>query len=202
VWDIITSPPPRDPYTTLRTELLERLSPSGEQRLCQLLTTKPMGDRKPSQYFRHLRSLAPDASEKLLRTIWSNQLPRDIQLALAAQSKVPLDAAARCADRMTRAVSRPELASIGATTKIDFAKQMEDLSGQVAALRMDWNHRSGSRDRHYNQRDRPSSPRIRCLNNNSPSRLDNATGSCWYHRHFRDRAQNCTQPCSYREQGN
>jgi hypothetical protein len=33
VRDIIISPPSRGPYTTLRTELLERLSPSGEQRL-------------------------------------------------------------------------------------------------------------------------------------------------------------------------
>jgi hypothetical protein len=202
VRDIIISPPPRDPYTTLHTELLERLSPSGEQRLRQLLTPEAMGDRKPSQYLRHLRSLALDASEKLLRAIWSNKLPRHIQLALAAQSDVPLDAAARCADRMTEAISRPELASIGATAKTDLVKQMEDLTGQVAALRAHWDRRSSSRDRHYNQKDRPSSPRHRRLNNSSPSRLDNATGSCWYHRRFGDRAQNYTQPCSYREQGN
>jgi hypothetical protein len=43
VRDIITSPPLPDPYTTLRTELLERLSPSGEQRLRQLMTPEPMG---------------------------------------------------------------------------------------------------------------------------------------------------------------
>jgi hypothetical protein len=30
VEDIITSPPERDPYTTLRTELVQRLSPSRE----------------------------------------------------------------------------------------------------------------------------------------------------------------------------
>jgi hypothetical protein len=81
VRDIIISPLPRDPYTTLHTELLERLSPSGEQRLRQLLTPEPMGDRKSLQYLKHLRSLAPDALEKLLRAIWSNQFPRDIQLA-------------------------------------------------------------------------------------------------------------------------
>jgi hypothetical protein len=33
VQDIITSPPERDPYTTLRTELVWRLSPSREQRI-------------------------------------------------------------------------------------------------------------------------------------------------------------------------
>jgi hypothetical protein len=47
VEDIITSPPERDPYTTLKTELVTRLSPSREQRIRQFLTLD-MGDRKPS----------------------------------------------------------------------------------------------------------------------------------------------------------
>jgi hypothetical protein len=58
--DVITSPPERDPYTTLRTELMRRLSPSRDQRIRQFLTLE-MGDRKPSQFLRHLRSLFPDA---------------------------------------------------------------------------------------------------------------------------------------------
>jgi hypothetical protein len=48
VEDIITSQPERDPYTTLRTELVRRLSPSREQRIRQLLTLEEMGDCKPS----------------------------------------------------------------------------------------------------------------------------------------------------------
>jgi hypothetical protein len=59
VEDIITCPPERDPYTTLRMELVRRLSPSKEHRIRELLTLE-MGDRKPSQFLRHLRSLAPD----------------------------------------------------------------------------------------------------------------------------------------------
>jgi hypothetical protein len=49
VRDIITSPTLQDPYTTLRTALLERLSPSREQRFRQLLTPEAIGNRKPSQ---------------------------------------------------------------------------------------------------------------------------------------------------------
>jgi hypothetical protein len=124
VRDIITSPPQQDPYTTLRTALLDRLSPSGDQRFRQLLMPEAIGDRKPSQYLWHLRSLAPDALDKLLRTIWTNKLPRDIQITLAAQPDVPLDAAARCADRITEAVSRPVLTSIGTPTTADLVKQI------------------------------------------------------------------------------
>jgi hypothetical protein len=41
---IITSPPKRDPYTTLRTIVVRRLSPLKEHRIPELLTLK-MGDR-------------------------------------------------------------------------------------------------------------------------------------------------------------
>jgi hypothetical protein len=50
VEDSITSPPERDPYTTLRTEVIRRRSPSREQRIRQLLTLEEIGDLKPSQF--------------------------------------------------------------------------------------------------------------------------------------------------------
>jgi hypothetical protein len=55
VEDII-SPPERDPYTTLRTELVRRLTPFREKRIRQLLMLE-MGDCKPSRFLQHLRSL-------------------------------------------------------------------------------------------------------------------------------------------------
>jgi hypothetical protein len=58
----ITSPPQQDPYTRLRTELLNRLSPSREQHARQLLTLQEMGDHKPSHFLRHLRRLAQRSS--------------------------------------------------------------------------------------------------------------------------------------------
>jgi hypothetical protein len=66
VEDIIISPPEQDPYTTLRAELMRRLTPSGGQRIRQLLTIEEMADRKPSQFLQHLRSLASAVSEDFL----------------------------------------------------------------------------------------------------------------------------------------
>jgi hypothetical protein len=54
-----------------------------------------MGESKPSQLLRHVRSLAPDVPDYLLRTIWTSQLPRDVQITLASQPDVELDAEAR-----------------------------------------------------------------------------------------------------------
>jgi hypothetical protein len=69
IQDIITFPPERDPYTTLRTELVRRLSPSREQHIRQLFKLEEMGDGKPSQFVRHIRSLAPDVPDDYLRSI-------------------------------------------------------------------------------------------------------------------------------------
>jgi hypothetical protein len=66
--DIITSLTEPGPYTTLRTEMKRRLYPSREQRICQLLMLE-MGDRKPSQFLRHLRSIALDVPDYFLHTI-------------------------------------------------------------------------------------------------------------------------------------
>jgi hypothetical protein len=111
VEDIIISPPERDPYTTLRAELVRRLTPSRGQRIRQLLTIEEMGDSKPSQFLRHLRSLAPDVSEDFLSTIWSSWLPPNIQAHLACQPECSLDAAARCADRISEVAPQLAVAS-------------------------------------------------------------------------------------------
>jgi hypothetical protein len=92
VEDIITSPPERDPYTTLRTELVRRLSPSKEHRI-RLLTLN-MGDRKPPQFLRHLRSVSPDMPDYLLRSIWSSRLPSHLRAILAGQTEGNLETAA------------------------------------------------------------------------------------------------------------
>jgi hypothetical protein len=87
VEDIIISPPANEPYTTLKAELVRRLSSSRDQRVRQLLTHEEMGDRKPSQFLRHLKSLATDVPDDFLRSIWSSRLPPHIQTILAGQAE-------------------------------------------------------------------------------------------------------------------
>jgi hypothetical protein len=77
--DIINSLPPWDPYTTLKTGLIKRLCPSKDQRTRQLLEFEEMGDRKPSQFLQHFRSLSPDIPNDYLRILWTSRLPTNIQ---------------------------------------------------------------------------------------------------------------------------
>ena len=75
VEDIITSPPDQNPYDRLKAGLVRRLSTSREQRVRQLLSHEEMGDRKPSQFLRHHKGLAPDVPDHFLRTILASRLP-------------------------------------------------------------------------------------------------------------------------------
>jgi len=107
VEDIIITPPAGEPYTTLMTELVRRLSSSRDQRVRQLLTHEEMGDRKPSQFLQHLKSLAPDVPDDFLRSIWSSRLPPHIQTILAGQAEGNLDAASQLADRIAEIAPLP-----------------------------------------------------------------------------------------------
>jgi hypothetical protein len=70
-----------------------------------------------------------------LYTISSSRLPPNIQAILAGQLECSLDAAARCADRISEVASQPALASVGPPPKNTALLQaIEDLSHQVAAL--------------------------------------------------------------------
>jgi hypothetical protein len=90
VEDIINSSPQQEPYTTLKTELVKRLWPSRYQHTHQLFTLEEMGDRKPSQFLRHLRSLAPDIPDNYLHILCNRRLPTNIRTILASMPEAVL----------------------------------------------------------------------------------------------------------------
>jgi hypothetical protein len=111
VEDIINFPPQQNPYTTLKTELVKRLCPSRDRRTRQLFALEEMGDRKPSQFLRHLWSLAPDIPDNYLQILWTSHLPTNIRTILAGMPEVEPDAAALCLDRIIETVSPSMVAS-------------------------------------------------------------------------------------------
>jgi hypothetical protein len=133
--DIINSPPLRDPYTTLKTELIKRLCPSKDQRTRQLFEFEEMGDRKPSQFLRHLRSLAPNIPNDYLRILWTSHVPTNIRTTLAGLPEVELEAAALCAVRIMETISAPAVASIApGPDYVELIRSVRDLSQQVTNL--------------------------------------------------------------------
>ncbi|EFN76931.1 hypothetical protein EAI_07105 [Harpegnathos saltator] len=145
------------------------------------LEHEELGERKPSQFLRHLRGLAVNIPEALLRTLWLERLPAQMQVILATRAQDHLEDIAEQADRIQEVTGR-SIAEV-TTTSIEknLIEQLNKLILQVAELDKWWNQPQ--------QRDRRRS-RSREKKKTQPT-------ICYYHRRFRDKAQKCAQPCTY-----
>jgi hypothetical protein len=172
---------------------VRRLSESRDQRVRQLQTHEEMGDRKPSQFLRHVKSLAPDVPD-FLRSIWSSKLPTYIQTIVAGQVEGNLDAASQLADRIAEVAPLPTTASVAqAPDSANLQQRIDDLSRQVAGLT------SGRSRQRPHSRDRD---RISANDVPSPAHGSADRGYCQQHQRFGDKAKRCTPPCSFRQQEN
>ncbi|XP_071629524.1 uncharacterized protein [Temnothorax longispinosus] len=121
-------------------EIKDRLTDSHGQRIRQLLEHEELGDRKPSQFLRHLSTLAgTTVSKELLRTLWLGRLPPQTQAILATRTEDRLEDVADQADRIREVNSKALVLATTAPTPTnittDAAETREDaLSKQVAAL--------------------------------------------------------------------
>ncbi|XP_049964284.1 uncharacterized protein LOC126484732 [Schistocerca serialis cubense] len=120
VQDIIINPPGTNSYDRLKEELIRRVSASQEERIRQLLTQEDIGDKKPSQYLRHLRSKADAGTvpDSLLRTIWSSRLPPPVKAVVVSQTDASLDAVADLAGKIQEATT-PSIVSSATAARAD-----------------------------------------------------------------------------------
>ncbi|XP_046399331.1 uncharacterized protein LOC124165850 [Ischnura elegans] len=184
VEDIIVNPPSESPYKRITEELISRLSTSQETRIRQLLEHEELGDRKPSQFLRHIRSLAGNSvPDDFVRTLWVNRLPSSAQAILATQDSTDLAGLAKLADKVCEVTSQPQVASAEAYSEMaELRKQMAELTRQVAALSTQ-RYRARSRSK--------SRPRHRSPSGNRDPRF------CYYHGKFGAAAHKCRPPCAY-----
>ena len=196
VEDVIINPPATEKYIKLKTELIMRLSESREKKVHQLLTHEELGDRKPSQFLRHLQHLpGPKVPEEFLRTIWSSRLPSNIQSIFASQDSARLDALADLADRIHDVMPRGHQVAATSTHGVSdldtMCKQMGELTNQVQALTQKVN------DLSRQNRSRKREDRSKSRQNRSQSR-DKDYPTCWYHFKFGEKATKCVQPCEFK----
>lgn len=201
VKDIIMSPPITNRYVKLKTELVKRLSASQEKKVKQLLMHEELGDRRPSQFLRHLQGLAgPTVPEDFIRTIWSSRLPSSIQPLLASQPHSTLEALAELADRVQDIVAPPShvaAASTAGPTMSEMAAEiaelkraMKDLTVQLRDTRSRNRSHSRGRNPRRNSRQR-SSTRSESSYRQHPQ--------CWYHSMHGEKAKRCIKPCDYKK---
>lgn len=216
VKDIITTPPAIERYEKLKTALVSRLSASKEQRVEEIVSQAELGDRKPSQFLRHMRDLAgKDISDDFLRSIWAKRLPPHVQAAIATMPDASLDKVAALADKVNEiVVFSPNIAeaqghasyspATSSSTSAAFVtprapavsameerlnRRIDDLVRQVAALSTS-NFRGRSKSRSHSKNRRADF--------RSRSRSQNK-GLCWYHNTYGPRATKCRAPCKWIE---
>ncbi|XP_070171208.1 uncharacterized protein, partial [Polyergus mexicanus] len=155
------------------------------QRIRQLLEHEEVGDRKPSQFLRHLRTLAgTNISEQLLRTLWLERLLSQMQVILAIKIEDRLKDVAEQADCIAEVTSRIVVAT--ATAPIAASSSLEDqiktLTQQLAKLTQQvkgqFRLRSRSRNRVVRKRSQ------------SRNRIDD--GQRFYHRRFKNNMKKYT----------
>lgn len=196
--DIVITPPSENRYEKLKVELVKRLSASQENKTKQLLMHEELGDRKPSNFMRHLRSLAgPSVPDEFIRTIWTSRLPTNLQTIVASQAKVDLDTVADLADRVHDIVQpSPHVASTSASATVS---PLETRIAQLEELIRGRKHFQNNNFRGGRYRGRSRSNNGRRSRNNSKERPDNHP-HCWYHFTFGARAKKCSQPCTFQSE--
>ncbi|XP_031337210.1 uncharacterized protein LOC116166392 [Photinus pyralis] len=205
VRDVLLNPPTTAPYDKLKSELTRRLSSSQEDKIRRLLEREELGDRRPSQFLRHLRQLAgPTTDDQLLRTLWVSRMPRNIQMILATQKNTQLDEVAELADSVIEhAAPNGQIVPVharqdGAVDSLDqklnqIAKSlkqelMEIMRNEIAALP---GQAPFSRDTGYENRRPRSRSRARSVSRGPGKKI------CWYHWRFDTDAKKCDPPCSF-----
>nr|XP_033203761.1 uncharacterized protein LOC117164662 [Bombus vancouverensis nearcticus] len=84
VEDLMTNPPDIGRYEKLKHALIRKLSDTDATRIKKLVESEEMGDRKPSQFYQHLKKLSsPSTPDDFTLTLWRNRLPARIRRILA-----------------------------------------------------------------------------------------------------------------------
>ncbi|XP_028412501.1 uncharacterized protein LOC114535338 [Dendronephthya gigantea] len=104
VRDLILTPPDANPYDVLKAALTERVSLSKRRKLHQVLHAEELGDRKPSQLLCQLQQLSGITDSDLLRELFLQRLPSNVQVGLLSHPGKPLAELAVIADGMIQLV--------------------------------------------------------------------------------------------------
>lgn len=194
VEDIIANPPAKDKYEHLKSELIKRFSTTKKQRTRQLLGEEQLGDRKPSAFLRHLRSLAGSGGdEDIICELWMRALPAEVQRILMGHLDLPLEKVAEIADNIVETL--PPSASTTAALNQASASHSPDLNQIMRCI-----------EELTKKVDALSNDRARSTRAKSPSRSRPQSRSasrsglrlCWYHQRFASSATKCISPCGWK----
>lgn len=187
--------PPPTPYTDLKEALIGRNTLSEKERLEQILSKETIGNRKPSEFYRHLKQLAGNSkivNDELIKSLWLRSLTQQVQQSLITSGKTEVKDLTMLADLLCEVSgSQPSLFSVSnpSTSQENdrlsrLEKQISSLASSIEAMKVS---RNSSRRFRSRSRKRDSTPGA-----SKEGKL------CWYHRKFKENAAKCIAPCDYK----
>ena len=224
---ILLDPKSSTKYDDVKEIVLKEVRPTERARLEQLCSKIHLGTKKPSVLLREMQQLAGASyiHESLLKELWLQRLPDYTQALLAASPARNLDELAASADSVHE---RLPLAQFQGFPSPSTSQQCQNCCSvatkdeEIKVLRMALERLTVTPEQHHNedlsstlaairqavQNVRPHRPfrqrsisKPRMTRQRTPS--TGRSGLCWYHWRYRDEAQNCRPPCTYRPaQGN
>lgn len=192
VSDLVLNPPDRDMYTTLKTRLLGVFVDSEQSRLKKLLGEIELADQKPSFLLREMRNLAGNAiSSELLKTLWLQRLPSNIQAILSISSE-DIERLSVMADKIFETTINSEIHKISSrpndSTSLDL--KLTQISKELSELKSDL-----SRGRNFDNKAKAFKPRSR---SQTPAGRSTKSKLCWYHSKFGEKAAKCVGECNFK----
>ena len=187
VLDLVQSPPPLVPYSTLKKRLLS-LHAMTEYARYEALVGLPMsGDMLPSTLMSKMLSLLPPDTKPcwIFRSIFLHRLPADIRIHLVDNSAEDSLQLALRADRLLKSRLHTPLPTVNAVS---------DDPEPMYAIRQPPRSSTPRRPATSSANNRRSAtPRHRA----SSSRRSESPDLCWYHHNFAEAASKCRAPCSW-----
>ncbi|XP_022183426.1 uncharacterized protein LOC111042971 [Myzus persicae] len=180
-------------YSAVKSRLIAAYDVPQATRFRSIIQHGGMGDRRPSQMLRDIRSALPSGiDESKLKEFWLQKLPPTI-LTVISGLDGSLESLAERADRVADASAGHDLSAVA--REPDRMQSMENaitaLTAQIAALVS----AQSTQNRPSRNQDRPRSK----SRNRSKSRTQNDDW-CFYHNMYGADARNCRDPCAYKSE--
>lgn len=191
--DLVHSVPNEKAYSVLKSRILEYFAKSEQSKLNLLLHDLILGDKKPSQLLNEMLALAGSSfNEEVLKNLWFQRLPNNIQQILSA-CKDSLKDLAVIADKINEVSGcNTMLANVSSDTS---TSNIETLRAEISSLKLEVQRLSRTQNKNISSYRNRSRSRNRSL---SRDKLKHGR-LCWYHKTFAGKAQKCVSPCQWQE---
>ncbi|XP_037915049.1 uncharacterized protein LOC119653961 [Hermetia illucens] len=191
--DVVEKPPLVNKYDELKRQLIQRFTDTPETSLTKVLTELELGDKRPSQFYREIKSMAGDQlPEDAVRALWLRRLPSRVRAILTVSTDTKMSVLSEMADRIMDEFSATSSVS-SVSRNVEFtqipkeepAKKnvLDEILERLKKLEM------GARRERSRSNNRQRS--------RSRSRQYGNSDWCYYHRTFGNKANKCREPCSF-----